>query len=150
MTTSKQLTPRRPTLPRRALTSAEFSQLSDMPPETEWFANIDNPHTRRAYRNDLKEFMAFTGIRVPVELRLITRAHVIAWRKDLDRRQLAAGSIRRKFSALSSLYEFLTDQSALPTNPVKGVKRPKVDSYEGKTPAIADKEARQLMQLPGD
>jgi site-specific recombinase XerD len=33
---------------------------------------------------------------------------------------------------------------------VKGVKRPKVDSYEGKTPAIADKEARQLMNLPND
>jgi hypothetical protein len=30
------------------------------------------------------------------------------------------------------------------------VKRPKVDSYEGKTPAIADKEARQLMNLPND
>jgi hypothetical protein len=30
-------------------------------PETEWFANIDNPHTRRAYRNDLKEFMTFAA-----------------------------------------------------------------------------------------
>jgi site-specific recombinase XerD len=137
-------------LPRRALTSAEFSQLSDVPPETEWFANIDNPHIRRAYRNDLKEFMTFAGIRTPPELRLITRAHVIAWRKDLDARKLAAGSIRRKMSALSSLYEFLTDKNAVATNPVKGVKRPKVDSYEGKTPAIADKEARQLMNLPND
>jgi len=53
------------TLPRRALTSAEFSQLEDVRPETEWFANIDNPHTRRAYRNDLKEFMTFAGIRTP-------------------------------------------------------------------------------------
>ena len=91
----KQLTPKPITLPRRALTSAEFSQLADVPPETEWFANIDNPHTRRAYRNDLNEFLNFTGIRTPVELRLITRAHVIAWRTDLDRRRLAAGSIRR-------------------------------------------------------
>jgi integrase/recombinase XerD len=147
---SENLTPRPVTLPRRALTSAEFSQLEDVPPETEWFANIGNPHTRRAYRNDLKEFMNFTGIRTPIELRLITRAHVIAWRKDLDRRKLAAGSIRRKLSALSSLYDFLTDQNAVPTNPVKGVKRPKVDSYEGKTPAIADKEARQLLDLPND
>ena len=146
----KSLTIRRPTLPRRALTSAEFSQLADVPPETEWFANIDNAHTRRAYRNDLKEFMGFTGIRSPIELRLITRAHVIAWRKDLDHRKLAPGSIRRKLSALSSLYEFLTDQNAVPVNPVKGVKRPKVDSYEGKTPAIADNEARQLMNLPSD
>jgi len=150
MTASKRLTPKRPTLPRRALTSAEFSRLEDVPPETEWFANIDNLHTRRAYKNDLKEFMTFTGIRSPVELRLISRAHVIAWRKDLDARKLAAGSIRRKMSALSSLYEFLTDKNAVAANPVKGVKRPKVDSYEGKTPAIADKEARKLMNLPTD
>ena len=46
---------RAPTLLRRTLTSAQFSELADVPPEIEWFANIDNPHTRRAYRNDLKE-----------------------------------------------------------------------------------------------
>lgn len=102
MKPGKELMRKSVTLPRRALTSAEFSQLEDVPPETEWFANIDNPHTRRAYRNDLKEFMSFAGIRTPTELRLITRAHVIAWRKDLDARTLAPGSIRRKMSALSS------------------------------------------------
>jgi integrase/recombinase XerD len=82
--TAKQLTTKPVTLLRRALTSAEFSQLADVPPETEWFTNIENPHTRRAYRNDLKEFMFFAGIRTLIELRLITRAHVFAWRKDLD------------------------------------------------------------------
>lgn len=116
---SKNLSTTRVTLPRRTLTSAEFSQLEDVPPETEWFANIDNAHTRRAYRNDLKEFMTFANIRTPIELRLITRAHVIAWRKDLDVRKLAPGSIRRKLSALSSLYEFLTDQNAVPRTPSK-------------------------------
>jgi len=121
-----------------------------VPPETEWFANIDNPYTRRAYRNDLKEFMTFAGIWSPVELRLITRAHVIAWRKDLDARQLAPGSVRRKMSALSSLYEFMTDKNAVATNPVEGAKRPKVDSYERKPLAIADNEARQLMNPPDD
>ena len=66
MNAVKKLTPKPVTLPRRALTSTEFSQLEDVPPETEWFANIDNSHTRRAYRNDLKEFMTFTGIRSPI------------------------------------------------------------------------------------
>lgn len=45
--------------------------------------------TWRAYRDDLEEFRTFTGIRTPIELRLITGAHAIAWRKDLDRRKLA-------------------------------------------------------------
>jgi len=46
--------PKPVTLLRRALTSAEFSKLTDVPPETEWFANTDNGNTRRAYRNDIK------------------------------------------------------------------------------------------------
>jgi hypothetical protein len=38
----------------------------------------------------------------PAELRTVTRAHVIAWRKDLEKRELAPSSIRRKLSALSA------------------------------------------------
>ena len=53
-----------------------------MPPEIEWLANITNRKTRRAYKNDVMS-SAFTGLRNPVELRTVTRAHVIAWRKDL-------------------------------------------------------------------
>ena len=33
-------------------------------------------------------------------------------------------------------------------NPVKGVKRPKVETYEGKTPAIGDYQARELLNAP--
>jgi integrase/recombinase XerD len=39
------------------------------------------------------------------EMRSITRAHVIAWRKDLEKRDLTAFSIRRKLSALSALFD---------------------------------------------
>jgi integrase/recombinase XerD len=135
-------------LARRNLSVGEFQRLAEMPPEAEWFANIDNPHTRRAYLNDLREFMHFAGIRATEDLRLIGRAHVIAWRKDLDARELAHASVRRKMSALSSLYDYLTDQNAVAINPVKGVKRPKVESYEGKTPALGDVQARTLLRLP--
>jgi hypothetical protein len=33
---------------RRALTASEFQGLFSVPAEAEWFANIDNPRTRRA------------------------------------------------------------------------------------------------------
>ena len=39
----------------RGLTAAEFQGLSAVPAEAEWFANIDNPRTRRAYRIDIHE-----------------------------------------------------------------------------------------------
>lgn len=94
------------------LTPAQFDQLADVPPELEWLANITNPKTRRAYKNDVSEFSRFTGLRNPVELRTITRAHVIAWRKDMESRQLAGTSVRRKLSAFSSLFDYLCERNA--------------------------------------
>ncbi len=134
--------------PSRTLTAPEFRELAQVPPATEWFANIDNPNTRRAYRNDLAEFMRLVGISAPEELRLVTRAHALAWRKDLEHRKLAGSTIRRKLAALSSLFEYLSDANAVTHNPVKGVGRPKVESYEGKTPALGDAQARNLLKLP--
>jgi hypothetical protein len=49
----------------RLLTAAEFRRLADVPPEVEWFANISNHHTRRAYENAVKDFMRFAGIQRP-------------------------------------------------------------------------------------
>ncbi len=133
---------------RRALTSAQFHQLAQVPAEAEWFANIDNPQTRRAYQNDLAEFMALVGIERPEEFRMVTRSHVLAFRKFLEERGLAGATIRRKLAALSSLFEYLCEKNAVDFNPVKGAKRPKVESYEGKTPALGDHQARQLLDAP--
>jgi len=125
-----------------------FAQLAEVPAEVEWFANLDNERTRRAYQGDLKEFMAFSGLSSPDEFRLVARAHVLAWRADLEQRGLSGASIRRKLAALSSMFEYLCERNAVTHNPVKGVKRPKVDTYEGKTPALADGQARQLLDAP--
>lgn len=134
--------------PGQPLTAAQLPQLSTVPPTTAWFANIDNPNTRRAYRSDLGEFMIFVGISSPEELRLVTRAHVLAWQKNLERRALAGGTIRRKLAALSSLFAYLADANAVTHNPVKGIRRPTVESHEGKTPALGDAQVRDLLRLP--
>lgn len=132
----------------RRLTAAEFQGLAEVPPALEWFANIDNPRTRRAYQVDLRDFSRFVGIEQPEELRQVTRAHVLAWRKDLERRSLAAATIRRKLAALTSLFDYLCEQNAVLHNPVNGVKRPKEGSNEGKTPALGDDQARMLLEAP--
>jgi integrase/recombinase XerD len=132
----------------RALTAAEFYKLADIPPEMEWFANLRNPNTRKAYENDLREFRRFVGITRPEEFRTITRAHVIAWRKDLEKRACAPTTIQRKLAALSSLFAYLTEQNAVLHNPVDGVKRPKSNRQEGTTPALSDEQARALLTAP--
>ena len=136
------------TLERRLLTSEQFRKLSNVPPETEWFANIKSAGTRRIYKIDIRDFMGFVGIVRPEEFRTVTRAHVIAYRDELLRRQLQGATIRRKLAALSSLFEYLCERNAVPVNPVKGVARPKVDSYQGKTPALSDAQARHLLDAP--
>ena len=104
----------------RLISKPEFQRLAEVPPEVEWFANLTNENTRRAYRNDVTAFMRFVGIKRPEEFRAVTRAHVIAWRKILEQRKLAAATVRRKLSALSDLYNYLCDANAVPHNPVNG------------------------------
>lgn len=134
--------------PPRLLTAERFQRLADVPPEIEWFANLGNPSTRRAYKNALADFMRFTGIVQPDEFRSVTRAQVIAWRDELVQRELSGMTVRHRLAALSSLFEYLCEKNAVTHNPVKGVKRPPVESYEGKTPALGDHQARQLLDAP--
>jgi integrase/recombinase XerD len=122
----------------RLLTAAEFQDLADVPPEVEWFANLDNAHTRRAYENAVKDFMRFAGILCPQEFRIVTRAHFIAWRDELRGRELGGATIRHRLAALASLFEYLCEKNAVTHNPVKGVERARTENGEGKTPAIGD------------
>ncbi len=62
----------------RRLTSAKFQQLAAVPAAAKWFANIDNPRTRRAYQGDLEDFCSFVGLTAADELRAVTSSHVLA------------------------------------------------------------------------
>jgi len=55
---------------------------------------------------------------------------------------LSGMTVRHRLAALSSLFEYLCEKNAVTHNPVKGVKRPPVESYQGKTPALGDYQAR--------
>jgi integrase/recombinase XerD len=125
----------------RRLTPAEYQRLSDVPPEAEWFANIKNKSTKRAYENAIRDFIRFTGIAQPEEFRTVTRAHVIAWRDDLERREIGSpdnrrtpegATIRHRLAALSSLFEYLCDKNAVTHNPVKASSGPRPRAVKAK------------------
>ena len=86
---------------RPSLTRMEFRRLADTPPDTEWFTNIMNSKTRKAYQADLADYMGFAGIQQLGEFRKVVRAHVIAWRGSLEHRGLSSATIRRKLSRLT-------------------------------------------------
>jgi integrase/recombinase XerD len=133
---------------KRTLTQVQYGELADVPPELEWLANLTNSKTRRAYKRDVSEFSSFAGLTDAMQLRTVARAHVIAWRKDLEARGIADASIRRKLSALSSLFDYLCERNAVLGNPVDGVKRPMANNNEGSTPALGDAQARMLLEAP--
>ena len=132
----------------RRLYLAQFARLVDVPPEVQWFANLGNVQTKRAYQGDLRAFMAFTGIIQPEEFHSVTRAHILARRAELGQQNLAAASIRRKLAALASLYDCLCECNAVTHNSVRSVKRPKAETGERRTLALGDAQARALLDAP--
>jgi len=130
------------------LTNEEFHRLAAVPPEMEWFANITNANTRRAYKRDVEDFASFVGLSRPEDMRLVTRAHVIAWRNLLGQKNLADSTIRRKLAAISTLFAYLTDNNAIEANPASGVKRPISRIKEGASPALSAEQARLLLDTP--
>jgi integrase/recombinase XerD len=62
--------------------------------------------------------------------------------------QKPPSSIQRKLAAIASLFDHLCEVNAVSHNPVRGVKRPKVDNNEGKTPTLGDGQARALLEAP--
>jgi site-specific recombinase XerD len=148
MTTT--LVPIHQVTPPITLSATQFQTLAAVPPELEWFANLPNPNTRRAYRQDIEDFMAFAGLRQPEQFRAITRAHVVAWRGEITKQQLANDAIRRKLAALSSLYAYLCEWHAVLHSPVLGVYRPRSMNREGVMPALGDHQACTLLQAPSE
>ncbi len=63
---------------RIILSAAEFQRLSEIPVDLQWFASIDSKHTRRAHKADIRDFMGFAGITMPLMFRAVDRAHVLA------------------------------------------------------------------------
>ncbi|RMO22768.1 Tyrosine recombinase XerC, partial [Pseudomonas syringae pv. pisi] len=94
-------------------------------------------------------FCSFVGLAGAEEFRAVNRAHVLAWRAQLELRALSGATIRRKLAALASLFDYLQDNNALAGgNPVHGVARPPVETNEGKTPALGDDQAKRLLDAP--
>ena len=119
-----------------------------MPPELEWFANLGNKATRRAYENALADFMRFVGSPARPSSAASRARTSSPGATTCCSARLSGMTIRHRLAALSSLFEYLCERNAVTHNPVKGVKRPVVESYEGKTPALGDHQARQLLDAP--
>ena len=122
--------------------------LAAMPPREAWFAGIESEHNRRGYLRDVGEFMSFAGLSEPVQLRDATPDRVEAWREALLARPLRPATVRRKLSALSSLFDELLDRRTVAANPVRGVERPVEEEGRHAAPVLTGEQARRLLDAP--
>jgi integrase/recombinase XerD len=126
-----------------------MERLADIPEEEIWLAKQKSARTRRAYRLDVRHFMATLAITGHEELRQVDHRAVIAWERHMREVERAAPStIRRRLSALSSLFKHLVRHGHASKNPVTEVERPAINRDEGTTLAFSKQDARKLLDLP--
>lgn len=137
-------------LPDRVGPNREVSLtlLEAIPEEEIWLAGQLSPHTRRAYKRDVAHFIQAIGIRSAQELRHVNRAAVVAWQNLMKEAGTKPRTIRRRLSALSSLFAHLVAHRLADTNPVRDIKRPRINRRQGTTRAFSTKEARVLLDSP--
>jgi integrase/recombinase XerD len=118
---------------------------------TAWLLRSPSVATHTNFSLDLRQFLAFTNIPAdaPEGLTRILPHHVAAWRDALRERGLANASIRRKMTALRSLYAYLQRYGYCGGNPAHGdfVDAPTVPR-DGKTVALDPKDCRRLLDAP--
>tara|TARA_R110002073_G_scaffold237382_1_gene398412 strand:- start:1695 stop:2711 length:1017 start_codon:yes stop_codon:yes gene_type:complete len=132
------------------------ARLAQVPAEDAWLESLQSERTKRAYKGDVRQFIEGLSIVSRDELYAVTPHAIIAWRTRLGTPRTEGGlghgrsTVRRKLSALSSLFEHLVEHGMVDFNPVKQVKRPGRTKRDrkGKTAPLMQDEARAVLNAP--
>jgi site-specific recombinase XerD len=103
---------------------------------------------KRTYLLAVREFIAFHEITSVDELPQIDQAHIITWRNDLIERGASPRTVNARISAMSSLFKHLCEKQIVHRNPTIGVKRPRINAHEVKSPVITPAQVRKLLEIP--
>lgn len=116
-----------------------------------WLRKTPSDNTRDAYNSDLDQFLRFAKIgRDELDaLAAIRPEHVAAWRKFLQDAGCTNSTVRRKLTAIRSLFSYLQVYGYTGANPAHGkfVRAPAVPR-DGKTVALSVRDCRRLLDAP--
>ncbi|MBT3169784.1 MAG: tyrosine-type recombinase/integrase [Candidatus Cloacimonetes bacterium] len=119
--------------------------LATVPQETVWLSNFISPHTKKTYLQAVRDFIGFNEIESAEKLKEVDQAHVIAWRDSLIEQGASERTVNARISAISSLFKHLCEKQIAKRNPTIGVRRPKVETKEVKSPIITPNQVRQIL-----
>jgi integrase/recombinase XerD len=127
----------------------KLERLAEIPEEEIWLQKQKSKRTERAYRLDVRHFIRTLAITTIEEWRQVDHRAVIAWEHYMREVEKAKNStIRRRLSALSSLFQHLVRHGYARLNPVREIKRPEINTEEGSTNAFSKAQARALLDAP--
>ena len=116
-----------------------------------WLTKSPSHDTRSNYDRDIRQFLDFAGIpsNQPEQLAAIRPHKVAAWRDHLQAQGLTNSSVRRKMTALRSLFSYLQTYGYTGTNPAHGdfVAAPSAPR-DGKTVGLSPADCRRLLDAP--
>ena len=71
----------------KEIENREISGIAEIPEEEIWLASQKSVQTRRAYKNDVLDFLQCCQITDPNQLREVTHREVILWERKMARRR---------------------------------------------------------------
>jgi integrase/recombinase XerC len=111
----------------------------------EFFAgNIRNKHTRRAYAQAIREFLAWCESAGVASIADVRPLHVAAYIEQLGRER-SAPTVKQRLAAIRHLFDWLVTGQVMPANPASSVRGPSHSVKRGKTPVLDPSEARALL-----
>lgn len=142
---SKEIVPRKKD---GGAVKAEVAELGRSAPVVAWLMNQTSDRTKSTYLAALARCMADCRLQNVDELLALDRLGVQMWREHMARRGMKPRAINNRLSALSSLFADLYQKHLVASNPVQGVKRPKVASQKVVTPAFSREQVRRFLDAP--
>jgi integrase len=116
-----------------------------------WLSKSPSRDTRSNYQRDIEQFLAFIGVSLDQmeHLCAIRPQHVSGWRDHLQAEGLTNSSIRRKMTAIRSLFSYLQHYGYTCKNPAHSdlAQAPSVPR-DGKTVALSPDDCRRLLDAP--
>lgn len=122
--------------------------LHELPEELLWRSNFNSNNSIDTYDHAIRSFLEFLKISSPDELRSLTHAHVIAFKRHLQEKMHSSRTINNRLSAISSLFNHLIDQQVVKVNVAQGVKRMKINSERVEAKVMTPEEVRKMLDAP--
>ncbi len=107
-------------------------------------AQIRNRHTRRAYAQATREFLAWCESAGVASIADVKPLHVAAYIEQLGRER-SAPTVKQRLAAIRHLFDWLVTGQVVPANPASSVRGPSHSVKRGKTPVLDPSEARALL-----